>query len=95
MYFASYLAGAVLEPHRDRAQCELSISLQIDYAPEPEGDTPWPLLIEGRAVPLGLGDALVYRGRELTHARGALPEGHASASIFFHYVPEGFTGSLD
>ena len=95
VYFASYLAGAVLEPHRDRAQCELSISLQIDYAPEPEGDTPWPLLVEGRAITLGLGDALVYRGRELTHAREALPEGHASASMFFHYVPEGFAGSLD
>jgi hypothetical protein len=95
VYFASYLAGAVLEPHRDRAQCELSISLQLDYAPEPDGDTPWPLHVEGQPITLGLGDGLVYRGRELTHSRDALPAGHASASLFFHYVPGGFTGSLD
>jgi hypothetical protein len=95
VYFASYLAGSVLAPHRDREQCEISVSLQVDFSPEPADTTPWPILVEGRPIALGLGDALVYRGRELTHARDALPEGHASASLFFHYVPEGFTGPLD
>jgi hypothetical protein len=42
-----------------------------------------------------IGDALLYRGRELPHSRDALPEGHTSTSIFFHYVREDFAGSLD
>jgi hypothetical protein len=41
---------------------------------------------------LGLGDALLYRGRELVHYRNPLPEGHHSSSIFLHYVRENFTG---
>lgn len=97
-YFASYRGGATLAPHRDRDVCELSISLLVDYAPEPRGCSPWPLWlgVPGKAVAVeqGLGDGLLYRGRELTHYREALPEGHESTSLFLHYVPEGFPGSL-
>ncbi len=99
VFFASYLPGAVLKPHTDRAACEVSISLQIDYLPDPEGASPWPLYLDvgGRpvAVSLGLGDGLVYRGRELCHWRDALPAGHSSTSLFLHYVPADFTGALD
>jgi hypothetical protein len=95
VYACTYLAGAALEPHRDREQCELSLSLQVDFTPEPEDRIPWPLRVEDTSISLGLGDALVYRGRELTHARYALPEGQTSTSIFFHYVPQGFAGNLD
>jgi hypothetical protein len=38
---------------------------------------------------------LLYRGRELPHFRDVLPAGHSSTSIFFHYVREGFAGTLD
>lgn len=99
-YFASYRAGATLAPHRDRDQCELSISLLIDYEPEPEAAAPsaWPIYLgepgSATTIELGLGDGLLYRGAELTHHREALPDGHASTSLFLHYVPESFTGSL-
>ena len=95
VYACTYLPGSVLEPHRDREQCELSISFQVDFTPEPDDKTPWPLLVEGHPISLGLGDGLIYRGRELTHAREALPEGQTSTSLFLHYVPEAFTGKLD
>jgi alkylated DNA repair dioxygenase AlkB len=100
VFFAAYQPGAVLEPHRDRDQCAISISLLLDYQPDPEADSPWPLhlgLDQGRraAIRLGLGDGLFYRGTELVHWRDALPEGHASTSLFLHYVPESFEGSLE
>ncbi len=98
VYFSSYRPGATLKPHVDRAQCELSISLLLDYTPEPDGASPWPIHLgaPGAAVPvsLGLGDGLVYRGQEVTHFREALPDGHTSTSLFLHYVPEGFAGPL-
>lgn len=102
VYLGSYRAPSVLKPHVDRPQCALSISLLIDYAPEPDGPSPWPLYLKNKARPrppfaaeLHLGDGLFYRGTELTHWRDALPRGHASTSLFFHFVPADFSGSLD
>jgi hypothetical protein len=34
----------------------------------------------------GIGEALLFRGRYLTHWRDRLPEGYTSSSILFHYV---------
>lgn len=101
-YFSSYQPGAILRPHLDRRQCEYSVSLLVDYMPEPQDVSPWPLFLkelgrDGRTVPinLGLGDAVLYKGRELMHYRDALPLGHCSSSIFFHYVRQDFSGSLN
>ena len=46
------------------------------------------------AVYLTSGDGLIYKGCELIHYRYALPEGHQSTSLFFHYVPKDFEGVL-
>jgi hypothetical protein len=103
-FFAAYTPGAVLEPHRDREQCAISISLLLDHVPEPDDLSPWPLWLgldrgapggRAAAVCLGLGDGLFYRGTELIHWREALPEGHASTSLLLHYVPADFAGPLD
>jgi len=97
-YFSSYLGGAELEKHLDRPQCEFSLTLQLDYAPEPWNETPWPLCLETSegtvTVYQGLGDALFYRGHQVPHYRFPLRQGHVSSHIFFHYVPEGFAGPL-
>jgi len=99
VYFARYDAGD-LPPHKDRPQCELSLSLLVDYEPEPADLSPWALHVQRdgarpRAVRLGIGDALFYRGCELTHFRKALPAGHRSTHLFLHYVPRHFQGTLD
>lgn len=98
-YFASYPPGSELPRHLDRPQCEFSISLLVDYVPDPNGPCGWPLLLEHPGLPggiaaadLGIGDAVFYRGRQLTHSRDRLPDGHQSSSIFFHYVREDFVG---
>jgi hypothetical protein len=101
VFFSSYLPGAVLPRHVDRRQCEYSLSFQVDYSPAPEERSPWPLFLENAGSPeplaihLGLGDGLLYTGRKQPHHRPELPEGHRSTSLFFHFVREGFDGSLD
>jgi len=100
-YFASYREGAVLHNHRDREQCEFSISFLIDYAPAPDGPSPWPLWVRRERDEVGLplhqnvGDGIFYKGCELYHSRAALPDGHRSTHLFFHYVPAAFSGKLD
>jgi hypothetical protein len=99
VYFSSYMGGAKLPKHVDREQCEVSITFCLDYSPEPEHQTAWPIHLH---TPVGkttvfqaIGDGLFYRGRELPHSRDRLPDGHSSTSIFFHYVAADFDGPLD
>jgi hypothetical protein len=99
VYLASYLSGAELKKHTDRQQCEFSVTLCLDFSPEPELATSWPIRLdtpEGAvAVYQALGDGLVYRGTKVPHYRSVLAEGHTSTSVFFHYVPADFSGSLE
>lgn len=99
LYLGCYDSGSVLPEHVDREQCEFSITLLVDYVPEPTGDSPWPLYLRTAkkvvAIRQRVGDALLYRGRTLPHFRKALPEGHTSTSLFFHFVPPNFAGSMD
>ena len=99
VYLASYLSGAELKKHLDRQQCEFSVTLCLDFSPEPELATSWPILLdtpEGSVtVYQALGDGLVYRGAKVPHYRNVLAEGHMSTSMFFHYVPANFSGPLD
>ena len=99
VYLASYLSGAELKKHIDREQCEFSVTLCLDFSPEPEVATSWPIRLdtaEGTVtVYQALGDGLVYRGTKVPHYRDVLGEGHTSTSIFFHYVPADFSGELE
>jgi hypothetical protein len=99
VYLASYLAGADLKKHTDRQQCEFSVTLCLDFAPEPELETSWPIHLDTSAGTVtayqALGDALMYRGTSVPHYRDVLAAGHTSTSIFFHYVPADFSGPLN
>jgi hypothetical protein len=100
-YFTSYRSGAELPPHTDREQCEYSLSILIDHSPEPADVSPWPLYLKppgaSSATPLaaGLGDGVLYYGREVTHYRERLTAAEFCSFWFFFYVPEGFKGPLD
>jgi negative regulator of replication initiation len=98
VYFASYTGGAELPEHVDRPQCEYTLSLCVDFAPEPASDTPWPLRLtlpgESLFVYQRLGDALLYRGRQIPHSRDELASNCSSTSLFFHYVDADFVGPL-
>jgi hypothetical protein len=99
VYLASYLSGAELKKHTDRQQCEFSVTLCLDFSPEPQSPTSWPICLDTKegsvAVYQALGDGLVYRGTRLPHYRSRLADGHTSTSIFFHYVHENFAGPLE
>lgn len=98
-YFASYVGGAELPEHVDRAQCEYTLALLVDFEPEPAFDSPWPLRFRAGsrrvAVHQAIGEAVLFRGRDIPHSRPMLADGRTSTSIFFHYVPAEFTGRLD
>jgi hypothetical protein len=99
VYVASYLSGAELKKHVDREQCEFSITLCLDFSPEPALATPWPICLDtptgNVAVYQALGDGLAYRGTRLPHYRSKLRNELTSTSIFFHYVGADFRGSLE
>jgi hypothetical protein len=85
-YARMYRLGDALIRHRDRAACEISVSLCVGQAP---ADPPWPLFVEGAAgayaAKLLPGDALVYRGIDLPHWREPFA-GERAAQAFLHYV---------
>jgi len=99
VYLASYISGAKLKKHVDREQCEFSITFCLDFSPEPELATPWPICLDSAngkvEVYQALGDGLAYRGTRLPHYRTRLGPGQTSTSIFFHYVSADFDGRLD
>ena len=99
LYLASYLGGSELKKHTDREQCEFSVTLCLDFSPEPARETPWPICLDTPSgivtVYQALGDGLAYRGTRLPHYRDVLGEEQTSTSIFFHYVDENFTGPLE
>jgi hypothetical protein len=86
-YVRLYRRGDELTKHRDRPACELSLSLSLGY----DAPGPWALHVESegeeRTVLLEPGDAMIYRGIEVTHWRDPF-EGTRTAQVFLHYVNE-------
>jgi hypothetical protein len=84
-----YDAGAVLERHRDHPVCRWNIDLVVGGEPPPLRHRAWPLWIATRpgrrAVRLGLGDGVLYRGTHVTHWRPLQPAGHSTVLACFHY----------
>ena len=80
-FFRVYKAGDILEKHRDRPSCEISISLCL----RKKGKI-WPIFITNTAVMLEEGDAVLYKGCEVEHWREPYTEGTKQAQVFLHYV---------
>ena len=81
-----YGRGQELMAHRDRPECEHSVTLHLASS-EPE---PWPIWLRDAgsdpvSVDLRPGDALVYRGDRLLHWRDRL-DGEWFMQVFLHYV---------
>jgi hypothetical protein len=100
-FVSLYLAGGDLFWHTDRPPCEYTITLLLDYTPlDGDGRSPWALKLKGRdgtihSLHQRVGEALILRGRELMHGRDALPDGHSSASLLFHFVNEDYDGEME
>ncbi len=99
-YFAEHTDGSDLPRHRDRPQCEITISLYLDYLPGPDGVAcPWPLVMHtpdgDMVIRQDWNGAAAFRGRFLDHSRPPLPPGHSARFLLLCYVPEHFSGALE
>lgn len=79
-YARLYKTGEILEPHKDRAACEISVTITLGFK-----DKPWPIFVDGEEIVLGVGDALLYKGHEKLHWRDEF-KGEWQAQVFLHYV---------
>ncbi len=99
-YVSLYIEGGSLFWHTDIPPCEYTITVLLDYAPLDSDDrSPWALKLKGRDGTIHLmhqrvGEALILKGRELSHGRDVLPDGHRSASLLFHFVDEDYDGVM-
>ena len=97
-FVAAYLGGASVRRHTDRPQCEVTVSMCVEATP---GARRWPLLIEMPSeeavldARLGVGHAVVFKGRDLPHARSTLGDGERYITILFHFAAADFDGDLD
>lgn len=84
-YARIYFNGADLLPHKDRPECQHSVSVSLGG----EYDALWPLSFqdENRVVHANLseGDAVVYMGDKVVHWREPF-QGTTQYQIFMHYV---------
>lgn len=83
-YARLYSNGDVLEKHKDRPACEVSITIQLGrshhYA--------WPIYMGGQRFDLGEGDGVIYPGCDVEHWRDECkgPDGYYSGQVFLHFV---------
>jgi hypothetical protein len=96
-YVSAYKGGAVLGRHRDREQCEFTLSLLINESSDGQS-VPWPLDLDTPqgtvAITQQLSDGVLFRGCDLPHYRSRLPEGQSCTCLLLHYVPTDFSKTL-
>lgn len=83
-YARIYKNGSVLERHRDRPACEISITLNLAK------DTNWPIYFQRpdgseTSIELNPGGAVLYLGCQADHWRNKF-EGEEHTQVFLHYV---------
>lgn len=81
-----YQEGEELLPHTDRPSCEISATINVACT----GDI-WPIWMQYEdrdpvKCMLEPGDAVIYKGCEVTHWRRKLPKGHINVQFMLHYV---------
>jgi hypothetical protein len=83
-YARLYSNGDVLEKHKDRPACEISVTVQLgrshNYA--------WPIFAGNHRFDLAEGDGMLYHGCDIEHWRDKCdgPTGYYSGQAFFHFV---------
>lgn len=83
-YARLYNNGDVLEKHSDREACEISITIQLART----HNYSWPIYMGEQRYDLNEGDAVLYKGCEISHWRNKCdgPTGYMSGQAFLHYV---------
>ena len=81
-----YQGGEELLPHTDRPSCEISVTINVACT----GDV-WPIWMQYKdndpvKCMLSPGDAVIYKGCEVTHWRRKLPDNQINVQFMLHYV---------
>lgn len=83
-YARAYTNGNILEKHKDRPSCEISVTVQLarthHYA--------WPIYMGGQRFDLAEGDGVIYKGCDIEHWREKCdaPSNYVSGQVFFHFI---------
>lgn len=85
-YSRVYQGGEELKPHTDRPSCEISATINVACTGEI-----WPIWMQYEdkdpvKCMLNPGDAVIYKGCEVTHWRRKLPKGQLNVQFMLHYV---------
>lgn len=87
-YARVYVQGDELKPHVDREACQISVTVHVAT----KGDS-WPIWMkvpgkEPVSFVLEPGDAVVYKGCEVTHWREKAVNTEVNAQFMLHYVDQ-------
>lgn len=87
-YSRIYIKGDELKPHVDRGSCEISVTVHVACVGKP-----WHIWMkasgkEPMSFALEPGDAVVYKGCEVTHWREAAVDTELNAQFMLHYVDQ-------
>ena len=91
-YMRIYNPNEILEWHKDRESCEISVTLNIGQSSEfswPIGIAPQTDITQRTYIDCQPGDAMIYRGCEVFHWREKFnppAETDWQAQVFLHYV---------
>lgn len=85
-YSRVYTKGDELTPHVDRPSCEISVTVNVATVGKP-----WPIWMkvpgkEPIKVEMEPGDAVVYRGCEVTHWRDKMVDSDINVQFMLHFV---------
>jgi hypothetical protein len=85
-YARIYLKGDELTPHTDRPSCEVSVTVNVATVGKP-----WPIWMQVPGqdpikVEMEPGDAVVYKGCEVTHWREKMVDADINVQFMMHYV---------
>lgn len=88
-YCRIYKPGEFLEPHKDKNQCEIAVSLTLHC-----DDHPWPIFLYSNEkkdiveCKLDVGDALIYKGFDLLHWRNKFVGTQDQIQAFLFYATD-------
>jgi len=86
-----YRTGEILRPHKDKDQCEIALSVTLDYD---DMHKPWPIYVydnnEIIKAELDIGDVLVYKGSETLHWRNPFKGTWQTQAFIFYATDERF-----
>ena len=85
-YSRVYLKGDELTPHVDRPSCEISVTVNVATVGKP-----WPIWMkvpgeEPIKIEMSPGDAVFYKGCEVTHWRDKMQDTDINVQFMLHFV---------